>query len=212
VKTAVVVFGRAPAPGRVKTRLAATVGEIAAARVYAALLENTLAAAAASTFDVVLSLAETSPRVWAGDLGLRWEIQRGADLGARMRAAFDLRFAEGCDRVILVGSDLPTLGVEHLRSAGRALETAEVVLGPASDGGYWLVGQRRPGVDLFDDIPWSSPDTLAATRRRLEALGATWVELDRLNDLDTEADLRAALADPRLVPALRERLLTALQE
>ncbi len=87
-----------------------------------------------------------------------------------------------------------------------------MALGPAADGGYWLVAQQRPGVDLFTGIPWSSPDTLAATRRRLEALGATWVELDRLNDLDTEADLRAALADPRLAPELRDRLLNALEE
>jgi glycosyltransferase A (GT-A) superfamily protein (DUF2064 family) len=129
-----------------------------------------------------------------------------------MRTAFDLRFGEGADRVLVVGSDLPKLGVDHLRSAERALDAADVALGPAADGGYWLVAQKRPGVDLFSGIPWSSPDTLAATRRRLEALGATWVELDRLNDLDTEADLRAALADPGLAPELRDRLLIALEE
>jgi len=212
VKTAAVVFAREPVPGRVKTRLAASIGGVAAAGVYAALLENTLAVAARAECNLVIALAESPSRIWAEDLGLRWEVQRGAELGTRMRNAFELRFSEECDRVLLVGSDIPNLGVEHLRSAMQALDVADVALGPASDGGYWLVAQRRPGVDLFSGIPWSSPDTLAATRRRLEALGATWVELDRLNDLDTEADLRAALADPRLAPAPRERLLTALQE
>jgi rSAM/selenodomain-associated transferase 1 len=212
VKTAAVVFAREPVPGRVKTRLAASIGGIAAAGVYAALLENTLAVAAGAECNLVIALAESPSQIWAEDLGLRWEVQRGAELGTRMRNAFELRFSEGCDRVLLVGSDIPNLGVEHLESAVQALDVADVALGPASDGGYWLVAQRRPGLDLFSGIPWSSPDTLAATRRRLEALGATWVELDRLNDLDTEADLRAALADPRLAPALRECLLTALQE
>ncbi len=87
-----------------------------------------------------------------------------------------------------------------------------MVLGPAADGGYWLVAQRRPGVDLFSGIVWSSPGTLAATRQRLEALAVTWVELDELSDIDTEDDLRAELADSRIDPGLCERLLDALEE
>jgi len=212
VSTAVVVFAREPSPGRVKTRLASTIGDIAAARVYTALLENTLTMVAGSGFDHVLSLAEPPSPAWSGAPGRRWEVQSGADLGARMRTAFDLRFGEGADRVLVVGSDLPKLNVDHLRSAERALDAADVALGPAADGGYWLVAQRRPGVDLFTGIPWSSSGTLTATRKKLEAIGVAWVELDRLNDLDTEADLRAALADPGLAPELRDRLLNALEE
>ncbi len=186
MRTAVVVFAREPVPGRAKTRLAATVGGIAAAAVYAALFENTLAVAAGTGFDLVLSLAEPPSPAWTGCLGWRWEVQSGADLGNRMLKAFEVRFGEGYDRVLIVGSDVPNLGVDHLRSAERALDTAAAVLGPASDGGYWLVAQRRPGVDLFSGIPWSSPDTLAATRRRLEQLRVTWSELEQLDDLDTE--------------------------
>ncbi len=211
MKTAVVVFAREPVPGRVKTRLAAAIGEAVAARVYAVVLEHTLAVAAGAGFDPVASFAEAPSPRWAGELALRWEVQRGDDLGERMHDAFDRRFEEAFDRVVIVGSDCPLLRREHLTGAADALEDAPVVLGPSADGGYWLVGQRRPGVDLFSGVPWSSPRTLAATRQRLENLGTKWVELEELDDLDTEADLHAALADPRVAKELRERLLSELE-
>jgi glycosyltransferase A (GT-A) superfamily protein (DUF2064 family) len=128
-----------------------------------------------------------------------------------MRDAFDRRFGDGFDRVVIVGSDCPRLEVEHLTGAVKALRDAAVVLGPAADGGYWMVAQRRPGVDLFTGIPWSSPDTLTETRQRLENLGAAWVEIEALDDIDTEADLRTALTDPRLAPELRQQLLNAVE-
>ena len=212
MKTAVVVFAREPLPGRVKTRLAAAIGEAAAARVYAALLEHTLAVAAETAIDLVVSYAEGPSPAWTADHAQRWEVQRGGDLGERMRDAFARRFGEGCDCVVIVGSDCPPLRQEHLTGAVDALEDAPVVLGPSADGGYWLVGQRRPGVDLFSGVPWSSPGTLAATRQRLESLSAAWVELDKFDDVDTGDDLHTALADPRVAPELRQRLLNALEE
>lgn len=211
VKTAVVVFAREPVPGRVKTRLAAAIGEAAACSVYAALLERTLAVAAEAGFDLVVSFAEPPSPGWTAGHAQRWEVQREDDLGARMRDAFDRRFGAGSDRVVIVGSDCPLLRREHLTGAGKALRDAAVVLGPAADGGYWLVAQRRPGVDLFTGIPWSSCLTLAATRQRLESLGAAWVEIDALDDIDTEGDLRAALAEEKIPKELRQRLEDALR-
>jgi hypothetical protein len=123
-----------------------------------------------------------------------------------MAAAFAGRFAAGAERVVLVGSDCPGVGAAHVREAAAALAAAPVVLGPAADGGYWLVAQRRPGLDLFTGIPWSASGTLAATRRRLEDLGASWLELEALSDIDTEEDLRSALADETLATGLRRRL------
>jgi len=210
VKTAVVVFAREPVPGRVKTRLAAAIGEAAACSVYAALLERTLAVAADAGFDLVVSFAEPPSPGWTAGHAQRWEVQRGDDLGARMRDAFDRRFGDGFDRVVIVGSDCPRLEVEHLKGAVKALRDAAVVLGPAADGGYWIVAQRRPGVDLFTGIPWSSPGTLAATRKRLETLAVKWAQLKVLDDIDTEGDLRAALADARIAPELRQRLAEAV--
>jgi len=212
VKTAVVVFAREPVPGRVKTRLAAEIGEVGAARVYAALFDRALEVVAGVGFDLVVSYAEAPSPEWTADHPQRWEVQRGGDLGARMSDAFDRRFGEGSDRVVIVGSDCPQLRKAHLTGAADALRDAPVVLGPATDGGYWLVAQRRPGVDLFTGIPWSSRRTLAATRQRLAALAAKWIELDELDDLDTGDDLHAALADPGVAKELRARLVDALEE
>lgn len=210
MKAAIVVFAREPLQGRVKTRLAAEVGEGAAARVYAALLDQTLLVAADPDFDVTVSLAEEPSASWTEQCARTWEVQCGGDLGARMRDAFDRRFREGYERVLVVGSDCARLRVEHLREASDALDDAPVALGPSPDGGYWLIAQRRPGVDLFTGIPWSDPATLAATRDRLRHLRSCWVELEQLDDIDTAEDLETALADPLVTPELRDRLLDAL--
>ena len=89
------------------------------------------------------------------------------------------------------------------------MDTHPVVLGPAVDGGYWLVGQRPPGIDLFSSIPWSTSSTLAATRERLSSLGTRWHELDELADLDTEQDLLRALSSRSVDSELADRLRSA---
>jgi len=184
-----VVFGREPVPGRVKTRLARETGVERAAAVYAALLERTLAAAVATGVPVVLSLAEACTGAWAPPPGLRVEVQGHGDLGQRMLEAFSRRFAEGVDRVLLIGSDCPGVSRCRLLEALEVLSRAPVVLGPAVDGGYWAVGQRAPGVDCFSGVPWSSPETLRATRQRLRRLGVPWEEIETLADVDTVEDL-----------------------
>ncbi len=203
----IVVFGREPVPGRVKTRLAKGVGARQAAAVYAATLDHTLAAATTSGLRVILSLADDSASDWIDSLPVSTELQSGSDLGARMGDAFSRRFDEGEDRVVVIGSDCPWLGAPHLHQAIDELERGEVVLGPADDGGYWLVAQRPPGVELFTDIPWSCPETLSQTRQRLEQLGVTWIELEELTDIDTIADLDRVLTDPRTPTDLRDKLL-----
>jgi rSAM/selenodomain-associated transferase 1 len=202
----VVVFGREPLAGQVKSRLAATLGDDQAAAVYAVLLDTALQAARTAGFETVLSLAESPSAAWARGLGVTCEPQRGADLGSRMAAAFEAHFGDGAERVVLVGSDCAGLRPRHLRAAHGALADAPVVLGPSADGGYWLVAQRAPGVDMFSEIPWSAPTTLAATRRRLEALGVEWSELETLADIDTEADLLAVLDDDAVPENVRRRL------
>lgn len=204
----IVVFGRVPVAGRVKTRLAAGIGPEAAAEVYRLLLDHALAEARAAGPAVVLALAEAPPAGadWRPPPGVAVELQSDGDLGARMRAAFDRRFAAGADAVVLVGSDLPGLSSGGLADAFSGIEAAPVVLGPSDDGGYWLVGQRRPGCDLFSRIPWSSPEVLGSTRRRLLELGVEHVELPQLRDLDTIEDLRALAADSTVPEGLRVRL------
>jgi len=211
MKACVVVFGREPIPGEVKSRLATGVGADAAARVYGAILEHTLEAACISGARVVLSLADLPSSSWARSLNVAVEIQRGSDLGDRMDDAFARRFAEGEARVVIVGSDCPWLSATHIAKASAKLGGADAALGPATDGGYWLVAQRPPGLAIFTRIPWSSPETLERTRNRISALGGTWSELEELVDIDTIEDLELVLEHPRTPETLRRRLLSALE-
>ena len=211
MKACVVIFAREPVPGQVKSRLAADIGDRAAARVYEATLANTINEARSSGARVVLSLADVPSGSWAGTHELPIEIQRGGDIGDRMDDAFSRRFGEGETRVVVVGSDCPWLRAAHVARASAKLGGAEAVIGPAADGGYWLVAQRSPGLPLFARIPWSSPETLARTRTRIENLGASWYELEELVDIDTGADLELVLDDPRTPEPLRRRLLGILE-
>ncbi len=206
----VVVFGREPVAGRVKTRLAGTLGGPAAARIYRVLLEHSLSAAAATGGRVVLSLAEPPSGAFTPRPSIEVETQTGGDLGGRLLEAFQRRFGEGEERVVVIGSDCPGVNVERLQDALAAVAGGAPVLAPAADGGYWLVAQRRPGVDLFSAVPWSSPRTMEATRRRLEGLGVPWLELEELRDIDTADDLEAALRDPATPPELANRLVSCL--
>ena len=184
-----VIFGREPIPGRVKTRLARDIGAERAAAVYAMMLERTLVEAMATGIPVVLSLAEDLTGCWLPPDGPRVEVQADGDLGRRMLEAFRLRFAEGADRVLLIGSDCPGATRVHLLKAFEILSGVAVVLGPAEDGGYWAIGQRAPGVDCFSGVPWSSPGTLPATREKLRSGDVRWAETVTLADVDTAEDL-----------------------
>jgi len=189
VNAVIVVFGREPVPGRTKTRLARAIGAERAAAVSRALLERALTEAAATGVPVVLSLAAPLTGVWSPPGGVAVEVQCDGDLGRRMGDAFSRRFAAGAERVLLVGSDCPGTDAGRLGAALRLLDTHPVVLGPARDGGYWAIGQRAPGVDCFTGVPWSSPETLRATRERLRGLGVPWAETVTLADVDTVEDL-----------------------
>jgi hypothetical protein len=132
--------------------------------------------------------------------------QSGADLGARMSAAFDEAFGSGARRVALVGSDVPRLSRDDIRLALGSLEDHDLVLGPAQDGGYYLVAldARRPA--LFDGIAWGTASVLAATLEKAAALGLTVRVLEERRDVDTVEDLRAEW------PTLRPLLDAALAE
>ncbi len=208
-RACVVVFGREPRPGQVKSRLADGIGERPAARVAEVLLRHTLDAALRTGLPVCLALSDEPSADFAWPAGIDGVIQRGADLGERMEGCFEDRFAAGFERVVLVGTDIPGLRAAHLLAARGRLTAVPVVLGPADDGGYYLVAQRAPGASLFRDVPWSSPDTLAATRRRIEPLGLFHRELDPLYDIDTAEDLARAVADEALPAPLRDALREA---
>jgi len=122
---------------------------------------------------------------------MRLVAQRGADLGARMAHLAAELLADGHRAALLIGSDLPTLPAAHLTEASRALApgAADLVLGPAEDGGYYLIGLARPAPALFEGIAWSTAGVLEATRARARGLGLREHLLPPWYDVDTPADL-----------------------
>ncbi len=189
---AVLVFVRAPQAGRVKTRLAAGIGAPAALRVYVRLAEHALAQARASGAAVRVHFtpadAGEAVRAWLGP-GAEYLPQAAGDLGERMRGAFDAAFAAGFRRVVIIGSDLPGLSAALLGRAFALLDGREAVLGPARDGGYYLLGLRRPVSGVFGGIAWSTGEVFAATVARLREAGIEPALLEALADLDEAADL-----------------------
>ena len=191
---ALIVFARAPEPGRVKTRLVPLLGEKGAARLHARLVEGTLRTSLAPGFDAVdLYCSPGTGHHFFGKMrrrfGVRLRAQGRGDLGERMYRAFK-RALRGSPYAILIGSDCPVLGPADLRAAARALRTgADAVLSPAEDGGYALIGLRRVSRRLFDGIAWSTPEVLAQTRRRLRQLHWRWRELRTVWDVDRPEDV-----------------------
>ena len=175
-----------------KTRLAATLGETEAARIYRWLAERQLTALPRSwPTNVHFDPPDAHDEMvrWLGRLrrGLRFTPQCHGDLGARLAGAFATEFAQGADRVIAIGGDCPELGGVILQSARRALETNDAVLGPAADGGYYLIGLKAPCAALFDGITWSTPTVRAETKARLRANLLSYAELPVLEDVDDAA-------------------------
>lgn len=188
-ESALIIFAKPPIPKQVKTRLGSHLGDTAAAGVYARLLYGYLLEVLSLT-GIHLHLAVAGDVDWFQMAFPEFEVwpQEGDDLGSRMGSAFGRLFDLGYQRVVLTGSDCPGLNSLVIRQAFDLLERDPVVLGPAWDGGYVLVGQRDPGWDLFGEMTWSVPTVLEETRRRLRDAGQTWQELDPLGDVDTEAD------------------------
>lgn len=188
----VILFTRAPVLGQVKTRLASVVGDAEALAVHRDLGARALAAArGVAGCEVAVAFTPAGAlglvRDWLGDVVL--QAQAEGDLGARMHAAISAQFAAGAGRLVVIGSDCPALDARGITAAFDALDAADVVFGPATDGGYYLVGLDRPCAPLFAGVPWSAPDTLAMSLERARALGLRVALLPPLDDVDTAADL-----------------------
>ncbi len=194
-QTAVALLTRAPSAGG-KTRLFRELGRACDPALLLALLLDTLEAVTATGFPVVVFCEPPDACAHLrADLpgGVRVEPQAGGDLGERMGAALDALKATGAGRVLVVGSDLPTLSPGLLREADAAMAagTADVVLGPSMDGGYVLLGACRTPWPLFRGIAWSRPDVLVRTLEAADHAGLRTVVLPATRDVDTLADLRA---------------------
>lgn len=198
----VMVFGKLPRAGRVKTRLAPALGDEGAAELYDAFLEDVLARCRAAGADPELwvprrpGAREELSRRHPG-VDLRWQPEGG--LGARLRAAFEAAFRDGVGRALVVGSDHPTLPPGHLEEALAALGTADAVLGPTADGGYWAMGVRRRAwpraARLFEDVPWSTPEVTETTLARADGAGVEVRTVSGWYDVDEPADLERLRRD-----------------
>lgn len=184
----IVVFARAPVPGRVKTRLVPRLGPWRAASLHVALTHYALrCAAAARCGPVELHLTARHSRFRSIP---RVKLQRGADLGARMHHALAVSLRRSGAPVILIGADCPVLSPRELRRAARVLCGAcDVVLAPAEDGGYGLIGVRKSSPLLFHGVDWGSAQVFTQTVRRLERLGWRWRALGTVWDVDRPQDL-----------------------
>jgi rSAM/selenodomain-associated transferase 1 len=187
----IAILAKAPVAGLSKTRLIPTIGAHAAAVLQERMTERAVATAlAAQAGPVTLWCAPDPGHVSfrnlckLGQLTLRR--QADGDIGERMLAAFIAHDGP----TLLIGSDCPAFTPEHLRAAAQVLRDGkDVVLTPAEDGGYVLIGTHRPRAELFEGMIWSTPSVLADTRERIAALGLSCVEMPALWDVDTERDL-----------------------
>lgn len=191
MKSLLLIFVKNPVAGKVKTRLAASVGDRKALQVYRDLLLYTRNLAREVAADKQVWYADRIEQndLWGEGKEFGKRVQQGTDLGQRMCNAFEIGFKEGFEKVVIIGSDCAELKPRHLQSAFEALAKNEVVIGPSEDGGYYLLGMSRFIPDLFSGIEWSSSSVYDETCRKITERSLDYAELEVLNDIDTAADL-----------------------
>lgn len=181
-----IIFVKAPIPGLVKTRLASDIGPESALNTYLNLVRVLLSTVRPRT-DVELRFTPDDAKAliepWRQP---GWILcpQGPGNLGARLDRAFSDAFQQGARRVLALGSDCPYVEREDIDLAYKALQDRDVVLGPATDGGYWLIGLRKPLSSLFRRMPWSQPDLAKETFARARASGVSVKRLRILEDVD----------------------------
>jgi rSAM/selenodomain-associated transferase 1 len=208
MKNALVVFARAPVPGKVKTRIAKIIGDQPAAELYAAMLNDTLTlteSAAGQLRDCEVVVTYTPDDAFAPGRHSLYQFWNGArmpqnegDLGHRMLDAIARLQGQGRERVVIIGSDSPDLPDDYLVQAFGALDRHDIVVGKATDGGFYLIGTRITlSSELFAGVAWSASSTLEqvlrnTTRLRLSTwLGPEWSDIDTLEDLQEIAQRNA---------------------
>lgn len=203
-KKLLLIFIKNPEKGKVKTRLAKTVGAEKAYQIYLKLVDYTLETAVrvdarkqiwySSFIDepdgFLEQLSDRSKRSDGFNVHFEKKLQQGDNLGERMAGAFKEGFGDGFEKVVIIGSDCPDISSEIVESAYEKLAEKDVVIGPSEDGGYYLIGTNRFIPEVFEEIPWSTEKVFRETVRVLEQHNTSYGLLPVLNDIDTEEDLR----------------------
>jgi len=206
-ESALVIFAKAPIPGEVNTRLCPPLTPDEAATLHGSfvidMLERTKLAVAKLQlpFHRYMACAPSSDLVFFKIMeerqGVRLLDQVGEDLGQRLHHTSVDLFAKGYKQVLIVGTDVPTLPLSVYQEAFAMLGHSDVVLGPALDGGYYLIGLKQPAEKLFTGVPWSSDQVLAVTQQQAKTLGLSVGRTTAWRDVDTIADLKALIAECR---------------
>ena len=202
----IVIFAKAPVPGRAKTRLIPALGEAGAARLAHRMLAGTVAEANLAGLGIPELCATPHPGdpQWSGLLpaGVRVSDQGEGDLGERLASAARRVIGDG-ERILLIGTDCPDLDGVRLRAAASQLDHHDAVIHPAVDGGFVLLGLRRFDASVFRGIAWSTDSVAEDTKARISALGWSLYVGDTLRDIDEPADLQAARVIFRSGPEAR---------
>jgi len=187
---AILIFVKNSIPGKVKTRLAATVGDDEAIRVYHKLAQHTQLVTADLKEKKMVFYSDyiVQSDIWQNE-NYEKQIQVGNDLGKRMCNAFQYSFDYGNNKAVIIGTDCPGLNTSLLKKAFEELDSADVVIGPATDGGYYLLGMKILYTELFNGIVWSTSDVRKETIKICLKLNLNYHLLDILPDIDEEKDL-----------------------
>ncbi len=185
-----IIFYRNPEYGSVKTRLAATIGDTKAMCVFKGLAEHTKNITQGLLVDKVAFYSDHVEHddLWTKAVNQK-NVQHGADLGKRMNNAFTWGFENGYKRVCVIGTDCLELTTDILTKAFESLLSADVVIGPARDGGYYLLGMTGPHREFFRNKRWSTKTVYADTMNDIKTMAMTCTTLGTLSDIDTESDL-----------------------
>jgi hypothetical protein len=198
MSVAVVLFAKAPVPGRAKTRLTPPLSAEQAADFHRACVCDaweSIGTTSASRY-LYTDVPWTGSPEPAPPEQIRF--QRGNDLGERMLNCFLELYTQNIDKALIIGSDSPSLPAAYRSEAVEALAGSDDVIGPSEDGGFYLIGCRQPHPRMFAGVPWSSPQTSARTEDRLRSLGRSIHKLPPWYDVDTPGDLRRLAAEASL--------------
>ena len=207
-----IVFVKSPEAVSVKSRLAATIGEQKARRLYRCFVEDLLDSVDKGNYGLKIFFyppgAQPVFSRWLGD-DKSYEPQIGEDLGERMKNAFEKCFADGFETAILIGSDSPDLPLEIIDEGFAALPSCDAVIGPSLDGGYYLIGFKTETFlpELFQGIPWSTEGVLKSTLAIADRKGLRVSLLPPWRDIDTHEDLKALVERHRNTPFARSRTI-----
>ncbi len=182
------IMAKSPEKGKVKTRLAKTIGEDDALTVYKNLLSYTIREANCALWDTTVYWAG-NPENTINIHDFRSTSQKGDDLGERMSHAFTEEFNNGAERVVMIGADCAEVNMQHIERAFGMLKIHDVVIGPATDGGYYLIAMNEIHNELLTDVPWSTEHVLEATKELAEDNHLSIGYLEKLSDVDHASDL-----------------------